>query len=111
MDADGFHWREVSHCPIEPDESFSLTLRRYRDIQIGATKIGHYTLYAPPEPGLGVVMSNPDTPFVSARLTLTYRDFSQQRYTQTFDYDHDRNGWAYLSHPERISIDLRDILA
>lgn len=108
---DGIHWREISHCPIEPGETLPLALQQRRDILDGVQRIGQYTLYAPHEPGLDAMMHNLDVPFSSARLTLTYRDFSRQRYTQTFDYYHYKNGWAYLSHPERISVDLRDILA
>jgi hypothetical protein len=108
---DGFHWREHSVCPLEPGDTLTLTLMRRRDKLDGKQKIGDYHLYAPQEPSLYDVMHNPDLPFHSARLTLTYRDQFGNKYAQTFDYDHNRKTWIYLSHPTVIAQDLFDLLS
>jgi hypothetical protein len=47
----------------------------------------------------------------SARLTLTYRDRFENKYAQTFDYDHNRKSWIYLSHPTVIAQDFFDLLS
>lgn len=107
---DGYHWREISYCPVEPGATLALTLHLRRGTLQGPLKIGTYPLHAPPEPGLGESMQQLDLPFSSARLTLTYRDSSHRKYAQAFDYHHAQNAWAYLSHPEPVSIDLLDLL-
>lgn len=108
---DGFHWREHPGCPLEPGDTLTLTLSRYRDKLDGKQKIGDYQLYAPQEPSLYDGMQNPNLPFHSARLTLTCRDRFGNKYAQTFDYDPNRKSWTYLSHPTIIAQDFFDLLA
>jgi TIR domain len=107
---DGYHWREFLGCPIEPGNVVTLPLLLRRDKLNGEQEIGGYKLYAPQEPGMYDMMYNTDLPFHSARLTLTYRDRFGNKYAQTFDYDHNRKSWIYLSHPTAIAQDFLDIL-
>ncbi len=107
---DGYHWREYLGCPIEPGDVVTLTLMLRRDKLNGEQEIGGYRLYAPQEPSLYAMMHNPDPPFHSARLTLTYRDRFGNKYAQTFDYDHNRKSWIYLSHPTIVAEDFLDLL-
>lgn len=106
----GLHWREYSGCPLEPGDTLTLTLMRHRDKLDGKQELSGYQLYAPQEPGLYDMMHNPNLPFHSARLTLTCRDRFANKYTQTFDYDHNRKTWIYLAYPRTIKEDFIDLL-
>ena len=110
IDLYDFHWREHSGCPLEPRDTLTLTLMRYRDKLDGKQELGGYQLYAPQEPSLYDAMHNPSLPFHSARLTLTYRDRFGNKYAQTFDYDHNKKAWVYLAYPRTVVEDFFDLL-
>jgi excisionase family DNA binding protein len=108
--AEGIHWVDDYSGPLEPGETYAFTLMCRRGKLQGVQKIGEYCLFAPPEPGLYDSWHDLNLSFHSARLTLTYRDVSRHRYTQTFDYDHNKKVWSCLSRPKLIEVDLLDFL-
>jgi hypothetical protein len=81
-------------------------------MEFGASMVsGHdiidsHTLYAPPEPTYDEMLQG--TPWVVARLTLTYRDIFGRKHASISDY-HQLHGWQPVAFLANITDDLIDL--
>lgn len=110
MPNDGFYWSRSSAGPVSPGAESPQKLHQYRSSEMGKKEIvkGH-TLYAPPEPTLG--MSIQGTHLFTARYTITYRDVYENKYASIFDYNYNENIWYSVVRQEKVETDLSDLLA